>query len=71
MSSTETLEQVLAILDTDREGFWLLIGEMGTPQEERRRAALMSLLVAAYGSGYDKGLRRRADFVKGVRDAAR
>lgn len=67
MSDREaTIEAVAQMITTDLEGFWLLIGPLDGPEEPRRRAALMTLLVAAYGKGYEKGLKRGAELLVGA-----
>lgn len=56
-TAAETLQDVADIIASDTEGFWLLVGEF---DDERRADALKNLIVAAWGKGYERGLRRGA-----------
>jgi hypothetical protein len=58
-----TVADVQAVIAADTEGFWLLIGDIGSPDEPRKREALLNLISAAMGKGYERGLQRGGEMV--------
>lgn len=55
--TTTPAAEVLAIVTAHADGFWRLLDGEGTAED--RRQALIDLMAAAYGKGYENGLRRR------------
>ncbi len=59
VDTNQTMRDVEDIIYADKDGFWLLL-DPEAPDEPRRREAFMTMIVAAWGKGYERGVRNGA-----------